>query len=197
MTVEVHAYAIVSADDRIADARGQMPESLRNDADWTYFQAELDRADLIAIGRTSHEATPNARGRRRLILSRGVQGLEARKDGWWWNPRTLPGADVCARLLPEGGRAATPGGQAAFDVFLAIGLTAFHLSRAERVRLPGGLGLFRACEEGRTADEVLASAGLRAGAETPIDPAAEVSLTLWRRPQIGANSELETPGLWS
>ncbi|MDE3175476.1 MAG: hypothetical protein KGM15_05120, partial [Pseudomonadota bacterium] len=61
--VEIHGYAIVSQDDRIADAAGIMPECLKNDADWAHFQAELDRADWIALGRASHEAAPNQRGR--------------------------------------------------------------------------------------------------------------------------------------
>ncbi len=84
--IEVHGYAIVSADDRIADAQGQMPASLRNDADWAYFQSELDRADFVAIGRVSHEATPNPKRRRRIVLSRAARGLESRADAEWWNP---------------------------------------------------------------------------------------------------------------
>lgn len=195
MKVDIHAYAIVSADDCIAGADGHMPDSLRNDADWAYFQAELDRADLVAIGRTSHEATPNRSGRRRLILSRKVEGLEARADGWWWNPAALPWVDVCARLLPQGGRVATPGGQSAFDAFLAIGLATFHLSRAAGVRLPGGRGLFSACDDGRTAAEILRAARLVSGPETPIDPAAGVTLALWRPAQVSANSALETARL--
>ena len=51
--VEIHGYAIVSRDDRIADAAGDMPESLRNDADWTYFQAGLDASDWVALGRSA------------------------------------------------------------------------------------------------------------------------------------------------
>ena len=188
MSVEIHAYAIVSEDDRIADARGKMPAALLNDADWAYFQAELDRADLIAIGRTSHAATPNRRGRRRLILSRTASGLEPREDGWWWNPAALPWLEVSAHLLPAGGRVATPGGQVAFDLFLGIGLTAFHLSRAAGVRLPGGRGLFRACEAGQPAAELFAAAGLRPNPEHVIDAAAGVTLTLW----TSGNAGLET-----
>ena len=66
MSLEIHGYAIVSDDDRIADASGAMPEALRNEADWAYFQAGLDAADWVALGRASHEAAPNLRRRRRL-----------------------------------------------------------------------------------------------------------------------------------
>lgn len=183
MPLEIHAYALVSADDRIADASGVMPQSLHNEADWAYFQAELDRADLIALGRTSHLATPNRRRRRRLVLSRQARGLESRADAHWWNPAETSWAEVAAALLPEGGRIAVPGGQAAFDVFVGLGLTAFHLSRAAEVRIPGGRGLFAACERGVAAEDVLAGAGLLAGPTELIDAAASVTLTVWTTSQ--------------
>ena len=44
--IQIHGYAIISDDDRIADSGGRTPPSLRNDADWAYFQRELDGADL-------------------------------------------------------------------------------------------------------------------------------------------------------
>ena len=46
-------HAIVSDDDRIADAAGSFPDALRNRSDWTHFQAQLDRADLVLLGRAS------------------------------------------------------------------------------------------------------------------------------------------------
>ena len=73
-----------------------------------------------------------------------------------------------------------PGGQAAFDIFLQLGFTAFHLSRAGGLALPGGRGLFRACEKGIPASEILRAAGLRAESPVAIDPAAGVTLTLWK-----------------
>ncbi len=157
-----------------------MPAALRNDADWAYFQAELDLADWVAIGRTSHEATPNPKGRRRLVLSRQSQGLEQRGGAWWWNPEAVAWASVAQRLLPEGGRVATPGGQAAFEVFLKIGFGVFHLSRAAGVVLPHGRGLFRGCEAGTSAEEILRAARLQPEPAISIDAAAQVTLTRWR-----------------
>ncbi len=177
---EIHGYAIVSDDDRIADASGAMPAALRNDADWAYFQAELNRADLVALGRSSHEATPNARGRRRLVLSRSAASLERRSDAWWWNPREIAWSEVATRLVPEGGRVGVPGGQGAFDIFLKLGFTAFHFSRAQGVVLRGGRGLFEACEAGIPASRVLRQAGLKAGETVTIDPVARITLTIWR-----------------
>jgi len=179
--IQIHGYAIVSDDDRIAGADGATPPSLRNDADWAYFQRELDHADLVALGRLGHEANPNVKGRQRLVLSSQTPGLERRADVWWWNPARATWDDVAARLLPNGGRVAVPGGQGVFDLFQEIGYAAFHLSRAHGVRLDGGRALFAACDHGSSAEDVLRGAGLYAGASEIIDAAAKVTLTVWRR----------------
>jgi hypothetical protein len=112
-------------------------------------------------------------------MSRRADRLERREDGWWWSPELVPWPDVAARLLPEGGRVGVPGGQAAFDYFLAIGFTGFHLSRTPFVRLPGGRGLFSAVERGESAHDVLIGAGLAAGEEREIDPTAGVTLRVY------------------
>ena len=182
MPIRFVGHAIVSADDRIADAAGGFPASLRNAADWALFQAALDRAALVLIGRASHDAAPNVTGRRRLIVSRGVRGLERRAGGDWLNPAEVPLDDALATLLPAGGEVAVPGGQAVFDLVGADRFSAFHLARSHRVRLPGGRGLFRACEAGVPAAAILAGGGLAPGPAEVIDPAAAVTLTIWSRP---------------
>jgi hypothetical protein len=179
--IQIHGYAIVSDDDRIAGPDGKTPESLRNDADWAYFQRELDRADLIALGRLGHEANPNTKRRRRLVLSSAARGLEQRGDAWWWDPAKAPWREAAARLLPAGGCLAVPGGQAVFDLFMTIGYDAFHLSRVRGVTLAPGRSLFAACNRGLTAGQALADAGLRPGAPTILDAAAGVTLTIWRK----------------
>jgi dihydrofolate reductase len=176
--VEVHGYAIVSADDRIADAAGALPDSLRNEADWAYFQAELDRADFMVLGRASHEAAPNVRRRRRIVVSRASAGLEEREDGLWWRPEAVGFAELAARLLPGGGRLAVPGGQGVFDLFLRLGYAAFHLARAEGVTLTGGRGIFAA---DAPADATLRGGGLTPGRKRWLDEAARVSLMIYRR----------------
>ena len=179
--LEVHGYAIVSRDDRIAGADGVMPASLKNEADWAYFQAELARADMTLLGRASHEATPNLKRRRRVVVSRSARGLEERADAYWWNPLEMTWAAAAAILAPQGGRLAVPGGQVPFDLFLAEGFTAFHLSRATRALLPGGRGIFAACEADASAEELLAGSGLRPEPTRTIDPVEAVTLTVWRR----------------
>jgi hypothetical protein len=177
-------HAIVSADDRIADAEGRMPEALHNEADWALFQAALDRSALTLIGRASHAAAPNLKKRPRLIVSGSARGLERRYGGFWLNPAEMPLTEALNVVLPRGGEVAVVGGQQVFDlVYLTAGFDAFHLARARRVRLPGGRGLFKACEErGVPAETLLAGAGLVAGPEEVLDPEADVTLTIWQRP---------------
>jgi hypothetical protein len=177
--IQVHGYAIVSNDDRIADSSGKTPQSLRNDADWDYFQRELDRADLVALGRLGHEANPNVKRRPRLVLSSAARGLERRSDAWWWNPSAISWLEATQMLLPRGGRVAVPGGRGVFDLFLEIGYDAFHLSRARRVVLREGRVLFGACERGLSAESVLRGAAMTPQADQILDAAAEVALTIW------------------
>jgi hypothetical protein len=179
--VEIHGYAIVSDDDRIADASGQVPTVLRNDADWAYFQAELDRAAVTVLGRLGHEAHPNPKGRLRLVLSSAARGLERRTDGWWWNPDETTWQQVVGTILPQGGRVAVPGGRRVFDLFLAIGYDSFHLSRVEGSRVPEGVALFSACDDGERAEAVLARAGLMPLKRRLLDPVGPVSLSVWSR----------------
>lgn len=178
----LHAYAIVSADDRIADAQGRFPDCLRNDADWAHFQAGLDAARATLLGRRSHEASPNHRNRLRIVMSRSADGLERRADGFWWNPARVPLAQALAQAVPEGGDIGVPGGQDVFDHVGPGGFASFHLARAHDARLPGGRGLFRACESGIAAEDLLHAAGLVVGPPIWLDEPARVSLRVFRAP---------------
>ena len=114
--IEIHGYAIVSCDDRIADASGATPEALRREADWAYFQAELDRAALTVLGGS------------------GTRSIRTRRPGsGWWSPHRctpraaprrvvvdlagVPWPEAVAKVLPGGGTVAVPGGQRVFDLF--------------------------------------------------------------------------------
>nr|WP_246504840.1 hypothetical protein [Microvirga antarctica] len=154
---------------------------MRNDADWAYFQDELDKADLVVLGRLGHEANPNSKGRSRLIVSSSSSGLDERPDGWWWNPDRCAWEVVAATLLPNGGRVAVPGGRRVFDLFLGIGYDTFHLTRAEAVTLGNGTSVFSCCDHRTGAGAALYERGLEAGPRRMLDPDGPVSLTLWRR----------------
>lgn len=177
----LHGYAIVSDDDRIADSAGRFPDALRNDADWAYFQAALDRSDFTLLGRRSHEASPNLKRRRRMIMSRSVAAIEERPDGVWWNPTGIGLQDALSWVLPAGGDIALPGGRDVFDIVGAARFDTFHLARADGRVLPGGRGLFSACEAGVAAETILAQGGLMPDPALWLDEPARVSLVVWRR----------------
>jgi dihydrofolate reductase len=176
-----HGHAIVSADDRIADASGETPASLRNEADWARFQAALDASVVTVLGRLGHEANPNPKQRNRLVLSSAVRGVARRADAWWWNPAEASLEDALAAAAPAGGIVAVPGGTRVFDLFLRTGYDEFHLSRVASVLIPNGRPLFSAIRLGRTAEALLGAHGLYPASTEMLDPAAHASLTVWRR----------------
>ena len=178
----VHGHAIVSDDDRIADAGGSTPPELRNEADWARFQAALDRAAVTVLGRLGHEANPNARNRNRLVLSSSAAGIERHDGAWWWNPARASFAAALEKAAPSGGVVAVPGGRRVFDLFLDIGFDEFHLARATGVLLPDGVPVFSAVRTGHSAEAILAARGLRRGAPETLDAAAAVTMTVWSRP---------------
>jgi hypothetical protein len=180
-SIEIHGYAIVSDDDKIADANGEIPLNMRNDKDWEQYQAALAASDLVVFARVSHENEPNTRGDPRVVVSRDAKGLERRPEAWWWNPAEVAWPEVAARILPDGGEVAAPGGQGVFDLFLGIGYDVFHLARAHGVSLPGGRAVFSECVDGVSAEMVLQRRGLDLAERIPLDPAKGVEMNIWRR----------------
>ncbi len=178
--IEIHGYAIVSDDDMIAAADGLVPAIMRNATDWELYQRSQANSALVVFARHSHELEPNTRGDLRLIVSRSGSGLERREDGWWWDPNRISWARVVETILPQGGEIAAGGGQGVFDLFLEIGYTAFHLTRAHGVKLPGGRPIFTACTAGPHAEQVLEEAGLEFAEFLPLDPAQGVDMQIWR-----------------
>lgn len=136
----IEGHAIVSADGMIADAAGEYPAALRNDADWRLYQAALDRAAVVVVGRRGHERHPNP-GRRRLVLTRSVARLaddprDARAT--LWNPATLPLREALTEIGIGAGTVAVTG---VFDHFVAD-YDRFALSESHRLLIPGGTPCF-------------------------------------------------------
>ncbi len=177
----IEGHAIISADGCIADPDGNTPDSLNNEADWLRFQTALDIAVLVVLGRLNHESNPNTARRNRLVVSSSASGVERREDAWWWNPGAVSLPTALKTAAPRGGIVAVPGGRLVFDLFLGTGYDAFHLARATKVTIPGGVPLFTALESGETPETLLTAAGLIPGPEEILDAAAGVTLVTWRR----------------
>lgn len=175
--MRIEGYAVVGDNDRIADAAGEMPDNLKNDAEWKFFQDGLDAADVTALGRRSNDVTPNHRQRRRLVMTRSVSGVERNGLFVFWNPEGASLEAALAAFDCTVSHLAVAGGRDVFDYFLTgpHRYTVFHLSRIKGITHPGGVGVFNAIETmGQTADETLRSSGYLPGSSEKLDDDVEV-----------------------
>ncbi len=179
----IEGYVIVSADGMIADANGEMPDAIRNDADQRFFQDRLDQVAVVVHGRHSHEGGPRAARRKRLILTRQIADIapdSAHPNSLLWNPVGAPLDQALEALSVAAGTIAIIGGTEAFSMFLPR-YDAFHLSRAANARIPGGRPVFAAVGPNATPEDVLRSHGLKPGPRRDLDAAASVSVATWQR----------------
>jgi dihydrofolate reductase len=180
----IEGLAIVSADGMLAGADGHMPKSLLVEADQQFFQDTLDQAAVLVQGRHSHEGSPRAAHRRRLVLTRRIADIAedtTYPNALLWNPKGATLQHAWDRLGAPDGMLAVIGGTEVYDLFLTIGFDRFHLSHAPRVRLPGGRPVFPEVGAGRTPEEVLASHGLKPGPQQVFDAELGVTMVTWSR----------------
>jgi dihydrofolate reductase len=181
-TRRIEGYAIVSEDGMLANAAGTMPDSLKFEADKTFFERGLDGVDVVVHGRHSHERQPHSHLRRRLILTRQIPAIAAHpsnEEARLWNPAGASFEEVLAALGAPDSSVGVIGGPDVFAMFLDR-YDVFHLSRAPDVRLPGGRPIFPDVPT-RTPEEVLASHGLDRGERQMLDPARDLVVVSWRR----------------
>ncbi len=179
----IEGYVIVSSDGMLADAKGEMPDSIRNAADQRFFQAALDRAAVVVHGRHSHEGGPRAARRKRLILTRQIAAIApdpANANALLWNPLGADLEQALDRLEVRDGTIAVIGGPEVFSRFLPL-YDAFHLSRAAKAKIPGGLAVFAEVGPNASPEDVLMQRGFTAGARRDLDAAAGVSVVTWQR----------------
>jgi dihydrofolate reductase len=179
----IEGFVIVSSDGMIAKADREMPLAIRNDADQEFFQAALDRAAVVVHGRHSHEGGPHARARKRIILTRRIGAIAPDPDhpqAVLWNPAGAPFEAAVAALGAVDGTIAIIGGTEVFSLFLPR-YDAFHLTRAARAEIPGGLPVFAGVGPAATPEDVLAHHGLKPGPPRVLDDAAGVTLVTWER----------------
>ncbi len=179
----IEGYVIVSADGMLADTKGQMPASIKNDADQHFFQGNLDHAAAIVHGRHSHEGGPRAALRKRLVVTRRTAALAPETtypNALQWNPLGASLDQALQELNAADGTIAIIGGPEVFSMFLPR-YDSFHLSRAAHARIPGGLPPFTEAGPGTTPEDVLARHGLKPGSRRDLDVAAGVTLVTWTR----------------
>jgi dihydrofolate reductase len=180
--LRVEGYVIVSADGMLANADRVMPDQLKFEGDKQFFNAALDRADLIVHGRHSYEDQPNSPKRKRIIVTRAVGALApdpSNPKATLWNPAGATFEAACDRAGVDSGTVAIIGGPNLFAMFLDR-YDAFWLSQAPRVRIPDGEPCFPGVPQ-RSPQDILAAHGLKAGEPQILDAAEDVSVTPWRR----------------
>jgi dihydrofolate reductase len=179
----IEGYVIVSADGMIADVDGVMPASIQNAADQHYFQSGLDHAAAIVHGRHSYEGGPHAAQRKRLVATRKIAAIAPDPDypnALFWNPSGATLDEALTRLGAGDGIIAIIGGPDLFSRFLPL-YDAFHLSRAAKVKIPGGRAVFLEVGPNATPEDVLTRHGLHPGPHQVLDAEAGVSVTTWQR----------------
>jgi dihydrofolate reductase len=179
----IEGYVIVTSDGMIADANGVMPDSIRNNADQSFFQAALDRAAVILHGRHSCEGGPRAARRKRLILTRQVAALApvtSHPNSLLWNPAGCPLEKAIEALGAAEGSVAVIGGTEVFSMFLPL-YNIFCLSHAPHAKIPGGRPVFNEVGPAATPEDVLTRHGLKPGPRRDLDPAAGVFVVTWQR----------------
>jgi hypothetical protein len=178
----IEGYVIVSADGMLANADRVMPDALKFRGDQQFFNAALDRADLIVHGRHSREDQPNSPKRKRIVLTSAATALSpdpSNSNVTLWNPANATFEQACDYAGVHSGAIAIIGGPGVFAMFLDSYDT-FWLSQAPHVRLPGG----EPCLPGvpaRSPQTILAAHGLKAGVPQILDATHEVTVTPWRR----------------
>ena len=180
--LRIEGYVILSANGMLADAHGVMPSELKFDADQTFSEAALARADLIAHGRHSFEDQARSPLRTRIWVTHKVATIErdpANAKATLWNPAGAPFEDACRHAGVTSGTAAIIGGPTVFGMFMDRYDT-FWLSQAHRLTIPNGRGGFPGIPE-RSAQEILAAHGLKATETRMLDAEHGVDLTAWRR----------------
>jgi hypothetical protein len=178
----IEGFAIVSQDGMLADAAGVMPAALQLSADQRFFEAGLDRADVMAHGRHSEEHQQRSPQRWRLIATRQVTALApdpANPRARLWNPAGATLEEGVAALGLASAAVAVIGGTEMFGFFLDR-YDAFYLTRGPAVRLPGGRPVFPGVPEA-TPEDVLAAHGLVCAERRILDAAIGLAVAHWRR----------------
>ena len=178
----IEGYAIVSREGMIAEADGSFPKSIEIPADQKHYRDSVARAGGVVNGKHSAEGGPLEAERKRLILSRKVDGVAphpTKANAMLWNPKGASFEEAWQKLGAKG-TAAVVGGTDVFGLFLDIGYDAFYLTQAE-AKVPNGRPVFPGVGNGLTAQEVLRRHGYKLGKTRALDEATNTVLEEWTK----------------
>ena len=183
MRPRIEGYAIVSREGMIAEADGSFPKAIEIPADQKHYQDSLRKAGAVVNGKHSAEGGALEAARKRLILSRKVDGVAphpTKANAMLWNPKGATFEEAWAKLGAEG-IAAVVGGTDVFGLFLdEIGYDTFYLTQAE-AKVPDGRPVFPGVGKGLTAQEALRRRGYTLGKTRLLDEVTNTVLEEWSR----------------
>lgn len=160
-----------------------MPKSLCFDADWAHFRAALWHADLMMLGRHTHELSPNLTNRPRLVASRGVRAvIQENAVTWWVNPKEVTPASAVAAVAGSHATVLVAGGTGVYSWVLSQATYhAFHLSVARKVKLGTGTPLLDGVDDLERLISAFKAKGLDLQETSWLDGEAAVELLTFRR----------------
>jgi hypothetical protein len=86
----VEGFAVISEDGMLANAAGEMPDSLKFSADQRFFERGLDAVDVVVHGRHSREHQRNSPLRSRVVVTSRVASIAvdpSNEKTLYWNPK--------------------------------------------------------------------------------------------------------------
>lgn len=178
----IEGYAVISREGMIATADGRFPDAIKIPADHDFYQAAVDQASAVANGRHSAEGGEKEKLRKRIVLTRRVNGVKPHPDNpnaVLWNPGSASFSEAWQALQIDGGTLAVVGGTDVFGLFLTVGYDRFNLTLTE-ASVPGGRPVFPGVGKGKTPQEVLSQAGLLLGGTRLLDAATNTRVEEWR-----------------
>src|SRR5260370_24051173 len=119
--LRIEGHVVVAAHGMLANADRGMADALKFKGDQEFFNAALDRVNLIVHGRHSFEGQPNSPKRKRVILTSKTAALApdpSNPNATLWNPAGAKFEQACDYAGVASGTVAIIGGPEVFGMFL-------------------------------------------------------------------------------
>ncbi len=145
-SLSVIGHAIVSNNFCIANSQGIMPEGLKSEVDWKMFQSDLDKSDLVILGRKSFEKYRSSK-RFRLVPTASLSGSIKEEGIIFFNPNDISIKQILSTLDFFPKKIAIAGGRLVYElVFKDLFYTEFHLSIKTNFTMPYGVPVLNGVE---------------------------------------------------
>jgi hypothetical protein len=177
----IEGYAVISQDGMLADALGEVPDTLLLSADREFMQQRLAAADVVIHGRSLSRYLPTLGRCKRVIVTRQVKSLEPDpcSSALFWNPEGASFDEAIAVSAGPSAVVAVLGATHVYDRFLDL-YEVFYLSCSLTCWLPEGRPVFSGVPE-RSPEEILVDHGMTRYPHRTGYASVSETLSCWRR----------------